>query len=323
MSGLATSITVKKHSSTRHPAFQCPLVVLCDGPEFTKVCMSAAPAPECSLLAPAKTRAATPASDPGVFSFHLGEAAVPTPSQPSDHVTDEIALVNTELWIAGVQVPTTSCLVATTDSTVLFGPVEFPLIPRSRLQERDLAKLERAYSQVPRFNELRQNGLSRDAALAQYKAELKQVFNDAHAAYKAAGHTAAETVLRESSLIGSVEPTADGKFTIQCTGTPFPIHHNCRLRPLETDPESVRRRQQESVKRLIPYIKRLVANGHALIVIDEGYVLRSFNGDEAALVSQQLRHVAQGGDLSHLPDGPLDARDRTLQSVMERLGRDR
>jgi hypothetical protein len=119
--GTATDLVVKRHSTPKNGNSICPLFVLCDGPTFSKACMSPSKEPGCGAPFVGDAGSAT---DPAISSLTLNPTAAPVAlAAPAVVFADTIPLGNSALWVMGEQVPGPNVRI-TFDGTMLsFGGI--------------------------------------------------------------------------------------------------------------------------------------------------------------------------------------------------------
>src|SRR5215510_10184526 len=95
--GTGTELSVKRHSTPKNSGTTCPLFILCDGPKYSKACMSASTEPGCG--APFVDDEGT-ATDPIVSSLTLNATTPPFDlATPAAVFVDTIPLGASALWV--------------------------------------------------------------------------------------------------------------------------------------------------------------------------------------------------------------------------------
>lgn len=314
LSGSATSLTVKPHASPKNPFYMCPLFTKCDTPLYTKTCMTAALTPPCSTIAPNKSIAA--ASDPGVFAFLISHQTLAQPEYES--ITTTAAVGMSEVWMDGERVSGSEVSMSVDDSTIAFNGVSLNVMGRQpTLSEGE--GLGALLTQVPRYQELRSNGLGVQAACDQYMAEVNAAFNAAHAAFVASGHAAAFTSLSASPLFDYVAAVSDGVFQTRQRGWRAKPTFNARVPVTGTDPDVLHRQNAAMLCSHVRTIEsRLTSGERVVVVLGPRLNLTIYAGAQAEQAALQLRSARAGMPLSTIPSGPLRQGDSSLMRARSR-----
>ncbi len=118
-SGSATNLLVRRHSLPTNPGYPCPLLVVCDDPFYSKVCMTPAP-PDTCTLGTGKPMVAADFGDLTVFTASLNGAQ---PGESIDLGTPEQQVL--AMFTPGVvQLPSGQEAAALQDATISSSAVQ-------------------------------------------------------------------------------------------------------------------------------------------------------------------------------------------------------
>jgi hypothetical protein len=288
-SGSPTNLTVKRHEKPKNPLFTCPLFILCDSPTFTSKCMSPAPAPPCSSLAPSKSRLASD-DDPAVFNFVVNEDSAETVS-PSAPFSDLVALERSELWVAGRRVGGPTVAVQFDGSGLRFNTEHVVNLPPAPTRTLSVETMQRV-----------------DLALR------------AKAGYTAGGYQEAIRELQSSPLVEkAVAVESDRLLLVVLRGWPAPMGISLDQAEAPNTQDSVRETAQWRAKNLISDIKSHITaapNNGLLILVSGNGNLRFLGGVKRDLATAQIQHLLAGGSAESMPAGPLQAQDLFVQEIV-------
>jgi hypothetical protein len=275
--------------------------------------MEVAPAETCSSIEP--TKAIASADDTAFFKFAIGDISLDPPVVPSIF-TETLTVGGSEIWVAGQLIEGEAISAGADGDNLFFNDIRIPLVPEMPTDSAFTTRREHIYSNVPRYNELRASGLAASEAMRRFKAELSQVFNDAHAAFLAGGHQAAYQILQSSPLLEAVTRVGDGRFSLKCVGWRGRIRHDCRAVETVVDSVGQKARNMQVARHLVETVKDRLADGvPRVITIKNGLGMDVWEGEPARQISQQLRYARSGGPLENLPPGPLSMHDPVLQQA--------
>lgn len=242
-----------------------------------------------------------------------GDGAV-SPS-PTHVFEDTLSLGLSNLWIRGVEVQGPLVAVHYDGTALWFNQVALPFEEQEPpLDPTQDSRDNVHYAQVPRYQELRGQGLSIRDAVNEYWAEVGCLYSQLSAAYSSGGHAAAAGIARSSPLICDIEEVGEGTFRFRRIGLQAPSTFQCEraATPVASAAEVVSRRGTlaRDISRMI---KGRLLEAPTLVIIDDVGSVRALEGNLRSQALAQLEYARSGLPLDKIPAGPLSSTSRSVQ----------
>ena len=284
MSGDATRLSIKRHSTPTNAYYPCPLFTLCDAPEYTSVCMGEGTAPACSVLSPSKTLIP---DDPEIFALIVNDENPPQPQ--SNPFTDQLTVGASVLWVSGERV-------AGGDVRVDFDAAAL------HFDERLVVDFGAAAERTPTARSL----------------QLIELHHRVRAAYRARG---AEGAVQEAESFASVEAVQlrpEGvlaRISDLNAWMSIPLHSQRQRDSAARHRVTVETKARNLVNDIRMHIEAVPQSGLLVMVSRSGRV-RYLGGEKRVSAEAQLAHVAAGLPVSTMPTGPIARNDRMIDEII-------
>jgi hypothetical protein len=301
-SGTATDLVVLRHSTPSISNSECPLLIACDAPVFSKFCVDLpATAPACSL-------AASRAFVSSGRSFAATLNPEPLPEPPSEPFEGTLTRGDADLWVAGTRVVDNTFQYSFDGIEVTIAGIPAHLMQGAPPNSEE--ELTRIYGQVPFIVARLSEGLTLRESRELFWAEVGANARLVEWAYRNSNFAAVAGLLRASPLVEDVVVDSQNHTVkVKYLGLDVPMG----VAPASPGIQHFTR--AEAAHTLLASLRsELKRPGPRLIFVTPS-AISVFTGTDMLAAQKQLEYLSRGGDLNFLPAGPLRSTDPTVRGI--------